>query len=332
MRVIKHKIKAIKFDLEGLVEHREETEIEEEVQTPLEQLDPQLNSAKKFVESQRNELRQSYERLAILEALLDDLAKNYNPNFNDPVVKAAVQDFQNYASNNQVVEEETVLSLSNPSEEFNRIIEEFESGLNSIEVGTSAQEDSAETTECSIRKAFNQKFENFIEKLIASPKREKPQKYTRGKLDSEIEEKEKEIAKLEKERSELEYDLTDPKYGPDGILRSYNGHCLTKKIGDYDYKFCFTGSVNQIGAGQSVLIGSMDKVEVQEDHSLKIFFEHGARCWNGPIRKAVAHVECGAKDDILFTSEPEKCEYFFKVVSPIACKEIPNSKLKKDEL
>lgn len=49
---------------------------------------------------------------------------------------------------------------------------------------------------------------------------------------------------------------------------------------------------------------------------------HGTRCWNGPERSVKATIECGLNNEILDVSEPEKCEYHFRMLSPAVCKSI----------
>lgn len=44
-----------------------------------------------------------------------------------------------------------------------------------------------------------------------------------------------------------------------------------------------------------------------------------AKCWNGPNRQVDVVLSCGTKNELLSVSEPEKCEYRFKVTSPAMC-------------
>lgn len=47
--------------------------------------------------------------------------------------------------------------------------------------------------------------------------------------------------------------------------------------------------------------------------------EDRAKCWNGPMRSATVDLKCGKENALVSISEPEKCEYFFKVTSPALC-------------
>lgn len=51
----------------------------------------------------------------------------------------------------------------------------------------------------------------------------------------------------------------------------------------------------------------------------------GTRCWNGPERSVKATIECGVNNEILEVSEPEKCEYHFRMLSPAVCQHIQES-------
>jgi protein kinase C substrate 80K-H len=46
---------------------------------------------------------------------------------------------------------------------------------------------------------------------------------------------------------------------------------------------------------------------------------HRAKCWNGPMRSATVELSCGTTNALLSISEPEKCEYRFRVTSPALC-------------
>lgn len=159
---------------------------------------------------------------------------------------------------------------------------------------------------------------------------------------SEIEKSIKELTKSKETKksriNEIDSDLANPiedkssKYGPDDILRAFDPtDCISSKVGEYTYEYCISGAILQKSSnGQSTLIGKFDKIEKIEpelnnanedfqDATLKLFYERGSRCWSGQIRRATAYLECGSELNILNVGEPEKCEYSFKITSPIAC-------------
>lgn len=57
----------------------------------------------------------------------------------------------------------------------------------------------------------------------------------------------------------------------------------------------------------------------------------GARCWNGPERSVKAMIECGVENEIVEVSEPEKCEYHFRMLSPAVCQHAETSSQKSNK-
>ncbi|CAG8804785.1 5998_t:CDS:2, partial [Racocetra fulgida] len=76
-------------------------------------------------------------------------------------------------------------------------------------------------------------------------------------------------------------------------------------------------------------IGAESKDDPQ--HYTQMLYENGARCWNGPARSVKVYLECGAENQILSVSEPEKCEYHMKMITPAVCLENNSPKIVHDE-
>ena len=52
---------------------------------------------------------------------------------------------------------------------------------------------------------------------------------------------------------------------------------------------------------------------------MKQIYSRGTKCWNGPERSVRATFECGGETEILEVTEPEKCEYQYRMKTPAIC-------------
>lgn len=109
-------------------------------------------------------------------------------------------------------------------------------------------------------------------------------------------------------------------YGPHDIMRAARGSWINRNLGEYEYKIGVLDSVWQ----DQILIGRF-----REYKDNKIYYDRGHKCWEGPHRLAVIHMECGTESGLISVSEPQKCEYHIKVQSPIACKDTTEEDLYK---
>ncbi|WVF66594.1 hypothetical protein IAT40_001334 [Kwoniella sp. CBS 6097] len=115
-------------------------------------------------------------------------------------------------------------------------------------------------------------------------------------------------------------------YGPLGEWKKLDGTCVDKVSGDYTYELCFFGRATQKSNkdGSSNYMGTFShwNTDAQEGslaYYSKQMYKNGAKCWNGPMRSVGVDITCGVKNELLSISEPEKCEYRFKVTSPALC-------------
>lgn len=160
---------------------------------------------------------------------------------------------------------------------------------------------------------------------------------------------------LQDEQEELEKTLEEQKVLADkskalragkapAVIFSLQGECVSSHIGEYDYEVCFGQQCHQRGNNINVSLGHFNSIEelprsadwdeVLEGprYSYVIRYVSGARCWNGPERISNVHLRCGAEPQILSVSEPEKCEYDIRMVTPAVCEGAIVQEGKHDEL
>ncbi|KAF8932324.1 hypothetical protein BGZ52_010460 [Haplosporangium bisporale] len=67
-------------------------------------------------------------------------------------------------------------------------------------------------------------------------------------------------------------------------------------------------------------IGGLTFSEWVGDNYDTQLYTGGVKCWNGPDRSVKVVMSCGTKNEIIAVSEPNKCEYLFKLRTPAACR------------
>lgn len=94
--------------------------------------------------------------------------------------------------------------------------------------------------------------------------------------------------------------------------------CFERKEGQYTYKVCLGGSVEQDG----VSLGTLERIERDEETGGAIFrFQEGQYCHAFGPRSAEVHVACGlvSAPTLISVSEPSTCQYHLVVEAPHAC-------------
>ncbi|WVO16024.1 hypothetical protein L204_103689 [Cryptococcus depauperatus] len=292
--------------------------------------------------------------LDTLHSLLRELAKGYNPNYQDMAVKAAVVGYEELTGiryregeneGNKREEKEVIQEIEDKElEELEK--KDLEALLlsDTINVGLVVDEDDDETSllwkfDEYIPDSLYDSWENVrdlaIEWMVRFGLAGKPKKKSSGPDGPQVaaaREKhrvlENELIKLQNTVRSTEDTLSkmNKHYGSQNEWKKLDGSCIESVIGDYTYELCFFGKVRQKSNkdGSSNDLGTFNSWNpVASEGTLPYYsqqiYKDGAKCWNGPHRSATVDISCGISNALLAVSEPEKCEYHFKVTSPAVC-------------
>jgi protein kinase C substrate 80K-H len=315
---------------------------EESLDLPAELAEP-LNKFKHLLQEQEYEMEKVRQLKAQYQELgeeLERLKTGYNPNFNDPAVKGALRFWDEHKARDEV-SSRTYDGYGQKMHELIAEMEKYRPGVGC---------DNNVNRACSITDYLPQPIQNKLHEfrhslvengILAAPREETSTSSSSSEPESiriarnRVDRVNEDINNLQNQVDEKLKDL-DTDYGQGDVLRALKDVCTTNKIGEYDYQVCFFKSSSQDGNGHHSSLGSYQKTEINDDGTFRMLFDNGSRCWNGPLRKAIVQVVCGSKNEIVTVSEPEKCEYHFRMTSPAACKPKPinssDDKVVHDEL
>lgn len=276
--------------------------------------------------------------IAIYKQLLETMKAEYNPNFNDPAVKAAIRSFEEITANEgETIDEKSRTQLASGKLKFSDVI----SNLGEYRPQSTPQSTGTLSSyiDSKLRLAKLWLIDNGLLADSSFDSYQSSSSVDNAEvtlLQNIVNKKKTELNKLKTDINQLRSDLASSNYGRHDILRSLKDTCISNNLGEYTYEFCFNGQASQRDRnGQSTNLGKFDNIKYPDNSdSVILNFEHGAKCWSGPIRRASVELVCDDHDEILLVSEPERCEYFFKVSSPIACAEdkIVDDEVVRDEL
>ncbi|OAD77063.1 hypothetical protein PHYBLDRAFT_123060 [Phycomyces blakesleeanus NRRL 1555(-)] len=299
--VIQQEIDFKYADLDNL---KRELEILEKAQikhTPIEKFDnaKTIKQARKIALLQRHILGLQ-DDIDVLVSILHDLKNDHNHNYHDMAVKSAISGYDEF-------------------------IETYEDYKTTIEKDLADIEDSSEdfiTDEYEVDEAEADVPENSEDELssedVAAKEALESTRKAYDDLNSDISNQEQ---KLENINEELSKD-----YGHNREWLTLKDVCVEKNEGEYTYSLCILGTAYQKSNKDSsrTNLGRFEKFAGTVESGAKDRYHehlhsHGTRCWNGPERSVRAFFECGAETEILEVSEPEKCEYHFRMRSPAVC-------------
>jgi len=291
-----------------------------------------------------------------LETILSKFKEEYNPNFNDEGVKAAVKAYEDYAAREADAREHIP-----DSEVFEVLKEDSEvSGVNwaEFEGGEGDDTDILYSFEAYlpafVRGAIHEKLGQLRLWLIANGMladnvKEGTESTLLKAARKDAEAAEKDVKSKKKELTKQEDDL-GMDYGPGDIFRAARNKCISVDAGEYTYELCWLGKTMQKskkGHG-STSMGNYRRIEFHDaddeerldgkslgqGRRMVMKYEDGQQCWNGPKRRTDVWLGCAETEEVWRVSESEKCVYKMEVGTPAACEAEgqPNKADGKDEL
>ncbi|KAB5582832.1 glucosidase II beta subunit-like protein-domain-containing protein [Coniochaeta sp. 2T2.1] len=303
---------------------------------------------------QRDDLQ---DRVDELELILKSFREEYNPNFNDEGVKAAVKAWDDYSA-------KTANEKKTEKRSDNDILEVLkedgeESGINWKEFEGEEASDAdilynleaylpsfvREYVHGQLNLARIWLIENGI--LADNPKSGSESRLVvaaREAYQSAADEVTSKQSQLSDQQKDLEKD-----YGVDDIFRALQGKCVSTDSGEYEYELCWLDKTTQKskkGHGNTVM-GNFVRIDTEEADEEEradgkglgkglrtvLRYENGQGCWNGPNRKTDVWLACAEQDEVWRVSESEKCVYKMEVGTPAACEDVHEPGVRtKDEL
>ncbi|KAF5676157.1 kinase C substrate 80K-H [Fusarium heterosporum] len=292
------------------------------------------------VVNQRDALK---ERVGELEELLTKFKTDYNPNFNDEGVKAAIRSFEDYSArqaeklSEKVLPDEDILSVLKEDGESNGV------NWSEFEEDEGSDTDILYNFEAYLPPPVRAFVHSSIDSLRvwaitngiladnSSPGKESTLvRAARAALDAAKRDLSDKKSALDVEQADLGTD-----YGPEDIFRALKGKCVSLEAGEYTYEQCWldrTKQKSKKGHGQSNM-GNFKRIdrEMADDEEridgkslgkgerMVLRYEDGQQCWNGPQRRTDVWLGCAETEELWRVSESEKCVYKMEIGTPAAC-------------
>ncbi|KAJ1948049.1 hypothetical protein FBU59_001772 [Linderina macrospora] len=246
----------------------------------------------------------------LLYGLLDKLRSDYNKNYHDLAIKAAVVGLGEYelmrdSDQAEIAKQHDELNIAHAQKRVTEAAEKLEKILDEADHGSTAADGDAANA------AAGQPDAEFQQKLADARS---------------------EYYSLTSEKSSLANDvsvtseLLEKDLGPHDMYLPLKDQCYSLDAGEYTYEVCLLDHATQISnkdnsrqnLGSFAEFGSDASDSTVTDYTIHKYL-NGNKCWNGPNRSLIAHFECAEDIKVLSVTEPEKCEYHATVSGPFAC-------------
>ncbi|KAF9928556.1 hypothetical protein FBU30_002294 [Linnemannia zychae] len=268
-----------------------------------------------IIQEQTKRFKYATEVRDMLERILKDLKDNHNKNYHDLAVKDTVSGFDEYTAtlpNEKTDKNESV----SPDRQYEDLLEETSLVLRDI--GTlydlldgmkrdynTEYNDEAVLAAVKVTENFEITWDynrsDFVgieplvlpeEEVAHNPEAEKYKKEVDAAQEAFNEASGKE-SKIQDRIRDIERKLSMD-FGPDETFASLVDNC-------FDFK-------------------DVDKFSGWEGKNYDVqMYTGGTKCWNGPERSVKLVMTCGTTTEILSVTEPEKCEYLYKLQTPAVC-------------
>ncbi|OBZ84397.1 Glucosidase 2 subunit beta [Choanephora cucurbitarum] len=277
----------------------------------------------------RHDITLLQRELGTLRQILGDMKRDHNHNYHDMAVKSAIAGYDEFETRFAEIEteiEEDMKSMDKKDEEFEEEEEEEEeeeqAGENQSDVETKGKK---KTPLDSVLGTLDSLLPDTLKPSVLKNWMPKEQpNITKSDPTAALEELRKQVQDAENEMNTLNSDLDKIKkdlafdYGHQKEWLKLKDVCIEKDEGEYTYSLCFLGAAHQKSNKDSTRT-YLGQFESYNDDYRTHLHTRGTRCWNGPERSVKATIECGVKNEIIEVSEPEKCEYHFRLLSPAVC-------------
>ncbi|KAG0256346.1 hypothetical protein BG011_004615 [Mortierella polycephala] len=291
-----------------------------------------------FIQEQIKRLNRAKETKGHLHRTLQDLRENHNKNYHDMAVKEMVSEYDDYVTS--LGDSHTVFELLTPTD-----------GSHQSEPGNSADtlldrliEDTAiiqrEITSLhdilmGLRHEYNTEYndEAVLEAVKVAVEFDSQWNTERQEFNDELpldvpeadadKVPESGAIKNESDMAQAEFDrATDEEVKVQNTIKD-----IERKLNiDFSLDETFAELLDQCFDFKDA-----DKFSNWEGDNYSVQkYTGGSKCWNGPERSVRLEMTCGAKNEILSVTEPEKCEYHFKMQTPAVCPVLPDSESGND--